>query len=243
MNTTSSASVLLVDDEQDILATLGGYLRRSGLEVLTAGNGVEALQVLDGHPVQVIVSDVMMPFLDGRALLRTLRQRDDWTPVILLTVVGEADERSAALDEGADDYLNKPFAPQELLSRIRAVLRRLQTSTHALGNAQILVAEHGTGTLKLDRLARRVWNEGTEIMLTPKALTLLEYLMTRPDEVHSRERLLESLWGFEFAVSTRAVDHRIAEIRKAFGDDAAAPTLVQTVAGQGYRFAGEVRRG
>ncbi|MCW4465747.1 response regulator transcription factor [Glutamicibacter sp. MNS18] len=243
MNTTSAASVLLVDDEQDILATLGGYLRRSGLEVLTAGNGVEALQVMDRHPVQVIVSDVMMPFLDGRSLLRTLRQREDWTPVILLTVVGEADERSAALDEGADDYLNKPFAPQELLSRIRAVLRRLQTSTHALGNAQILVADHGTGTLKLDRLARRVWNEDTEIMLTPKALTLLEYLMTRPDEVHSRERLLESLWGFEFAVSTRAVDHRIAEIRKAFGDDAAAPTLVQTVAGQGYRFAGEVRRG
>lgn len=243
MNSTSSASVLLVDDEQDILATLGGYLRRSGLEVLTAGNGAQALQVLAHHPVQVIVSDVMMPFLDGRALLRTLRQREDWTPVILLTVIGEADERSAALDEGADDYLNKPFAPQELLSRIRAILRRVQSATHVLGAAEILLAEHGSGTLRLDRSARRVWNENTEITLTPKALTLLEYLMTRPDEIHSRERLLETLWGFEFAVSTRAVDHRIAEIRKAFGDDAAAPTLVQTVAGQGYRFAGQVRRG
>lgn len=243
MSTMSPASVLLVDDEQDILATLGGYLRRSGLEVFTALNGVEALKVLEEQPVAVIVSDVMMPFLDGRALLRTLRERGDWTPVILLTVVGEADERSAALDEGADDYLNKPFAPQELLSRIRAVLRRIQASTQSLTNAEILLADHASGTLKLDRSARRVWNSGVEITLTPKALTLLEYLMSRPEELHSRERLLQTLWGFEFAVSTRAVDHRIAEIRKAFADDAAAPTLIQTVAGQGYRFAGRVHRG
>ncbi|WP_396277178.1 response regulator transcription factor [Glutamicibacter creatinolyticus] len=240
---TAAASVLLVDDEADILATLGGYLRRSGLQVLTAGDGAQALQILAEHPVQVIVSDVMMPFMDGRAMLRALRERGDWTPVILLTVVGEADERSVALDEGADDYLNKPFAPQELLSRIRAVLRRIQNATQSLGNAEVLVADHGQGTVKLDRSARRVWNLGSEITLTPKALTLLEYLMSRPDEVHSRERLLQTLWGFEFAVSTRAVDHRIAEIRKAFGDDAAAPTLVQTVPGQGYRFAGQVRRG
>lgn len=243
MNVTPTASVLLVDDEQDILSALGGYLRRSGLEVLTATDGAAALKVLEQHPVQVIVSDVMMPFLDGRALLRTLRERNDWTPVILLTVVGEADERSAALDEGADDYLNKPFAPQELLSRIRALLRRIQSATQTLTNAEILLAEHGSQTLKLDRSARRVWNADTEITLTPKALTLLEYLMSRPEEIHSRERLLETLWGFEFAVSTRAVDHRIAEIRKAFSDDAAAPTLIQTVPGQGYRFAGQVRRG
>lgn len=149
MTASDGASVLLVDDEQDILATLGGYLRRSGLEVHTAGNGAEALQLLESQPVSVIVSDVMMPYLDGRALLRTLREREDWTPVILLTVVGEADERSAALDEGADDYLNKPFAPQELLSRIRAVLRRLQSATQSLGSAQALMAEHGGGTLKL----------------------------------------------------------------------------------------------
>lgn len=243
MTVSPTASVLLVDDEQDILSTLGGYLRRSGLEVLTASDGAAALKILEEHQVQVIVSDVMMPFLDGRALLRTLRQRNDWTPVILLTVVGEADERSAALDEGADDYLNKPFAPQELLSRIRAVLRRIQSATQTLHTAEVVLADHGSGTLTLDRSARRVWNSDTEITLTPKALTLLEYLMTRPEEVHSRERLLQTLWGFEFAVSTRAVDHRIAEIRKAFGDDATAPTLIQTVAGQGYRFAGKVRRG
>lgn len=243
MTASDGASVLLVDDEQDILSTLGGYLRRSGLEVHTAGNGAEALQLLESQPVSVIVSDVMMPYLDGRALLRTLREREDWTPVILLTVVGEADERSAALDEGADDYLNKPFAPQELLSRIRAVLRRLQSATQSLGSAQVLVAEHAGGTLKLDRSARRAWNSGSEVTLTPKALTLLEYLMSRPDEVHSRERLLETLWGFEFAVSTRAVDHRIAEIRRSFGDDAAAPTLIETVPGHGYRLAAQVRRG
>ena len=243
MTASDGASVLLVDDEQDILATLGGYLRRSGLEVHTAGNGAEALQLLESQPVSVIVSDVMMPYLDGRALLRTLREREDWTPVILLTVVGEADERSAALDEGADDYLNKPFAPQELLSRIRAVLRRLQSATQSLGSAQVLVAEHAGGTLKLDRSARRLWNSGVEVTLTPKALTLLEYLLTRPDEVHSRERLLETLWGFEFAVSTRAVVHRIAEIRRSFGDDAAAPTLIETVPGHGYRLAAQVRRG
>ena len=116
--------VLLVDDERAILDGLAPFLERSGLRVSTAGDGQQALDVHAATPADILVCDVLMPRLDGRSLVRRLRAGGDWTPVVLLTQVGESYERSAALEEGADDYLNKPFDPQELLARVRAVLRR-----------------------------------------------------------------------------------------------------------------------
>ena len=120
----SNPSILLVDDETAITDNLAPFLSRSGFEVTVASNGEEALQkVAAGHP-DLLVLDVLMPRLDGREVLRQLRQAGNWTPIILLTQVGEASERAMALEEGADDYLNKPFDPHELAARIRAVLRR-----------------------------------------------------------------------------------------------------------------------
>jgi DNA-binding response OmpR family regulator len=177
-----------------------------------------------------------MPRIDGREALRRLRQQGLSTPTILLTQVGEAAERALALEEGADDYLNKPFDPYELLARIRAVLRRARPGGKSLSTAWLLTS----GDLVLDRRARRVTLKGAPIDLTPKALAVLEYLMTHPDEAVQRERLLEAVWGWEYPAGTRTVDTRMAELRRALGDDPAEPRFIETIPGEGYRFIGEI---
>lgn len=231
--------ILLVDDDATIREHLGPVLVRSGLGVRLAGDGEEALREIARARPDLVVLDVMMPVLDGRETLRRIRSEHDWLPVILLTQVGESYERAAALDEGADDYLNKPFDPQELMARIRAVLRRSASGRAPLSAAQALRA----GDLRIDRPARRLWLRGRERQVTPRAFALLEFLMAHPDEVFTRDRLLQTVWGFDAIVTTRAVDHRIAELRRELGDDAAEPTWIETVQGLGYRFVHPVVRG
>lgn len=228
--------ILLVDDEPSIIENLAPFLERSGFEVSTAGNGAQGLKIITQSEPDLVVSDVLMPEMDGRELLRTLRQDDNWIPVILLTQVGEAFERAVALEEGADDYINKPFEPHELAARIRAVLRRAKPGTPPLSATWQL----SCGDLDYDRRSRRAYLAKQELNLTPKAMLLLEYLMTHPDELVSRERLLDVVWGWDYPVGSRAVDTRVAEIRKALGDDPSRPRFIETIPGQGYRFAADV---
>ncbi len=229
-------SILLVDDETAITDNLSPFLTRSGFAVTVATNGEEALQkVSEGHP-DLLVLDVLMPRLDGREVLRQLRQAGNWIPILLLTQVGEAGERAMALEEGADDYLNKPFDPHELVARIRAVLRRARPGQPPLSAAVRLAC----GNLILDRLSHRVWLNETELQLTPKSIMLLEYMMTHPDELVSRDRLLDVVWGWDYPVGTRAVDTRVAELRRALSDDPGQPRFIETIPGQGYRFVGMV---
>ncbi|MCT2296729.1 response regulator transcription factor [Brachybacterium muris] len=237
--TAERPRVLLVDDDATIREHLTGVLERSGLDVHAAADGAEALRSIEADTPDLVILDVMMPVMDGREALRRIRAGHDWLPVILLTHVGESFERAAALDEGADDYLNKPFDPQELLARIRAVLRRSSRGGAPLSAAQSLRA----GSLRIDRPARRVFLDDIEKQLTPRAFALLEFLMAHPDEVFGRERLLQTVWGFDAIVTTRAVDHRVAEIRRVLGEDAAAAAYVETVPGLGYRFVHPVERG
>ncbi len=232
-NMTDNSRILLVDDESAITDNLTPFLQRAGFEVSVASNGEEAHEVIGSIPLDLIVSDVLMPKLDGRELLRSLRQADNWIPVILLTQVGEAFERAMALEEGADDYINKPFEPHELVARIRAVLRRAKPGTPPLSAAWQL----SCGDLRFDRRARRIYLQDQELNLTPKAVLLLEYLMTHPDELVTRERLLDVVWGWDYPVGSRAVDTRIAELRRVLKDDATEPKYIETLPGQGYRFA------
>jgi len=231
--------ILLVDDEEAITAHLAPFLERAGFAVAVAADGEMALRRVADFRPDLIVLDVLMPRLDGRETLRRLRQAGNWTPVILLTQVGSPAERAMALDEGADDYLNKPFEPYELVARIRAVLRRSRPGAPSLTGARRLRC----GPLELDRQARRAMLAGREVSLTSRAVTLLEYLMLHPDEVLSRERLLDAVWGWDYPAATRAVDSRIAELRRALNDDAERPQFIETVIGQGYRFVGRVEVG
>ena len=228
--------VLLADDEEAITANLAPFLERSGFRVHVVHDGEAALRAVHDRDPDLCVLDVLMPKLNGREVLRRLRADGMWGPVLLLTQVGEAGERAMALEEGADDYLNKPFDPQELVARIRAVLRRARPGRPPLSAAGTL----RSGRLRFDRVARRAWLGEVEVTLTPKALTLLDYLLTHPDELLTRERLLDVIWGFTTPVGTRAVDNRIAELRRLLGDDAADPTWIETVSGLGYRFCAKV---
>jgi DNA-binding response OmpR family regulator len=233
---TSKHKILLVDDEPAITTNLAAFLQRSGFMTEVASDGIKALDKIETGDPDLIVLDVLMPKMDGREVLRSLRQSGNWIPVILLTQVGEAYERAMALEEGADDYLNKPFEPHELVARIRAVLRRTRPGQRPLSATWTLVS----GELHFDRHARRAHFQGKELALTPKALSLLEYLMTHPDELVSRERLLDVVWGWDYPVGSRAVDTRVAEIRRALSDDATQPRFIETVPGQGYRYLAEV---
>jgi DNA-binding response OmpR family regulator len=228
--------VVLADDDEAISSNLAAFLDRSGFAVHVASDGEAALDLVERLDPDGCVLDVLMPRADGREVLRRLRAAGRWLPVVLLTQVGESAERAMALDEGADDYLNKPFDPYELVARLRAVLRRARPGRRPLSASPALRA----GDLRMDRISRRAWLRDSELVLTPKAVLLLDYLLTHPDELLTRDRLLEVLWGFDFPVGTRAVDNRIAELRRALGDDAADPTWIETVAGQGYRFAARV---
>jgi DNA-binding response OmpR family regulator len=228
--------LLIVDDDAAITDALAPLLRREGFTVDVAHDGEQALAMVAASEPDLIVLDVMLPGLDGRAVLRRLRADGRTVPVVLLTSVGESAERARALDEGADDYLNKPFDHIELASRARAVLRRTRAGRPSLAGSSRL----RSGALVVDRVSRRFWLADKELVLTPKAGALLDYLLTHPDELLTRGRLLEVVWGFDHPVGTRAVDHRVAELRRVLDDDPTSPRWLATVPGAGYRFCGDV---
>lgn len=232
----ANPAILIVDDEVAITSNLAPLLERAGFRVMVADDGQQGLALVETQAPDLVVLDILMPRLNGREMLRTLRARGNWTPVILLTQVGDSSERTMALGEGADDYLNKPFDPYELIARIQAVLRRVRPGLPPLNAARRI----GDSRLMLDRTARRVWVDSREVPLTPKAIAILEYLMTHADELISRERLLNTVWGWDYPVGGRVIDTRIAELRKALKDDPAEPRYIETIPGQGYRYVGSV---
>lgn len=228
--------LLIVDDEADLLAELEPLLSRSGFDVVLARDGREALERAASERPDLIVLDVLMPRLDGREVVRRLRAEGNWTPVILLTQVGTPTERALSLQEGADDYLNKPFDPMELIARVQAVLRRVKHGSMSLSSFNRLACEE----LVIDRKTRQAWLAEDPLNLTARAFGVLEYMMLQTKEVVTRERLLDEVWGWVFPAQTRAVDIRVAELRKALGDDPAKPRFIETVVGRGYRFLGDV---
>ena len=238
MTMNTKQKLLLVDDETAITDRLTPFLSRAGFEVKVVSDGEAALRETVSFSPDLIILDVLMPKLDGREALRQLRQKGDWTPVILLTQVGELAERAMALMEGADDYINKPFDSNELIARIRSILRRASP-----GQPPLTVAERvRCGDLVVDRTKRRAYLNSEEIVLSPKAMSLLEYMITRPDELLSRERILDAVWGWDYPIGTRTIDTRIAELRRVLVDDPSDPRYIETVPGQGYRFIGKVEK-
>ena len=233
----NKGKILLVDDEQDLTESLSKFLERSGFERRTAENGVKAMQYVSVFQPDIIVCDVMMPVMDGREFLRSLRQEHNLIPVIMLTCVNTSYEKVMTLEEGADDYISKPFEPLELVARINAVLRRSQVYACLLRDAWVLSAQD----LTVNRKRHEIFVKGKSTHITQRAFNLLEYLITHPDEIIARERLLEVVWGWENIVDSRTVDIRIAELRRALQDDPNSPAYIQTVPHQGYRFLPEVK--
>ena len=235
MTQTTEPTNLLVDDEDAIRAGLAAALDRARFHVLEARDGREALRLVEVGQPDVIVLDILMPEMDGREVCRQLRQAGNWTPVIMLTQIKATGEKISSLEEGADDYLNKPFDSYELIARVRALLRRQAVAGRPAHLANVLTS----GRLRLERETQRVWLEGQDIPLSNKAFGVLAHLMGRPNVVVSREQLLDQVWGWDDPAGMRTVDVRIAEIRRKLGDE----HYIETVPGEGYRFAGSVKTG
>jgi DNA-binding response OmpR family regulator len=226
------ARILVVDDQADLRHTLGYALRQEGYEVATADDGEQALESIDRVRPDLVILDVMLPRLDGFEVARRIR-RESEVPILMLTARGTELDKVVGLEIGADDYIAKPFSMRELIARVRALLRR-SARQHAPAPS-----EGGTfeiGGLVVDTVRHRVSLEGSEIDLKPKEFDLLAFFVSHPGQAFSRSKLLESVWGFDFAGDERTVDTHVKGLRARLRDIAARPRWIETVRGVGYRF-------
>jgi DNA-binding response OmpR family regulator len=230
-------SILVVDDEPNIREIVALYLERSGFRVRLAGDGRAALQELTAALPDLIILDVMLPGIDGLEITRRLRSEGS-TPIILLTARREEADRIEGLELGADDYVVKPFSPQELVSRVRAVLRRTQGPDRDGEQSEGAPALMTYGGLTIDTAARITRVDGAEVTLTTKEFDLLVFLANHPRRVYSREQLLAQVWGETQYIDSSTVTVHVRRLREKLERDPAAPRYVQTVWGVGYRFSG-----
>src|SRR5437660_11264945 len=226
-------SILVVDDDAKIVRLVRTYLEREGFPVVTAGNGRAALEVFRQQQPRLVVLDLMLPELDGFALLRILREDTD-VPVLIVSARGSAADRVYGINEGADDYLPKPFSPAELVVRVKAILRRAQPPALGRGRVERGRLTHLDLTVDLDRY--EVLRGKERIALTAVEFRLLVALLRADGRVLSREMLLDVLYGRgEGEALDRTIDAHIARLRDKLGDDAERPRYVATVRGAGYR--------
>ncbi len=230
-----AAHVLVVEDDPHLAAGVIENLRAEGYEVSTAADGEQALGWLRVHPCALILLDVMLPGVDGFAVCRALREQGNNTPVLFLTARGDPADRVRGLQSGGDDYLAKPFHLQELLLRVRAILRRWDWYRSASATAATAVLSFGGNEVDFRAFRARAWN-GEAHELTEKEAMILKVLAEHGGEIVSREDLLEKVWGYDVFPSTRTVDNFILRLRKRFEKDPANPRHFLTVWGVGYRF-------
>jgi DNA-binding response OmpR family regulator len=214
--------ILIVDDEPNLRDALGAVLSLSGYQIRSVADARQALEAITIHDPDLILLDVMMPDIDGIALLPELRRRST-APVMMLTARGELDFKTTALDSGADDYLPKPFAPEELLARIRALLRRPKPLRTPLLRYR---------DLELDPVTRCVRRSAVELPLSPREFKLLEAFLTEQGRVFSKNQLLDRVWGANAEVGPETLDKFVSLLRQKLHAD--GETLIQTVHGIGY---------
>ncbi|MGE3724470.1 MAG: response regulator [Candidatus Sericytochromatia bacterium] len=222
--------VLVADDEASIRQIVEARLKMAGFEVVTAGNGEEALErYYEAHP-DLVVLDIMMPHMDGLQVCKQIRKRDT-TPIIMLTAKGDIADRINALEMGADDYIIKPFSPRELEARIKAVLRR--TYVQPVKPALIEVDD-----ISIDLSRRHVLKANQRVKLTEMEFSLLELLALNPGKPFSRNDILQQVWGYRLNQysDTRVVDVHVSRLRSKLEKDVSDPELILTARGTGYMF-------
>ncbi len=220
--------ILVVDDDQAVRDSLARSLKYTGDEVTTAANGVEALAKLSGSSFDAVIMDVMMPRLDGLEATRMLRESGNDVPILILTARDAVDDRVDGLDAGADDYMVKPFALDELLARLRALTRRSKSGSDTAEPRALQFAD-----LSLDPQHREVTRAGQHISLTRTEFALLQVFMENPRKVMERNTLLNEVWGFEFPATANSLEVYIGYLRRKT-EVGGAPRLIHTVRGVGY---------
>ena len=215
--------ILAIEDDPAVLRMLDRGLSAAGLQVLTADNGEDGAMLANEEDVDLVLLDLGLPELSGHEVLARVRARRPSLPVLVLTARDDLDSKVRALDRGADDYLTKPFAFEELLARIRALTRR---------GDQASAAKLEVGDVRLDLLARRAWRGERVIELSNREYALLEYLLRHPDQVLSRNQILFAVWEYDADPTSNVVDVYIRYLRRKLGE----PSPITTVRGAGYRY-------
>jgi DNA-binding response OmpR family regulator len=227
----SEQTILVVDDEEAIAEAVRKRLESEGFRVVVAGDGPDAIRLHAEHRPDLVVLDLMLPGMDGLEVCKAI-QRDNWTPVLMLTAKAEEADKVAGFAVGADDYLTKPFSLRELTVRVKAILRRMERIAGS--------SEPGTEIelegLTLDPARRRVTVDGEEVGLTPLEFEILHALVRDPGVVQSRDQLMDRVWGYRDYAGGRVVDSHVARIRRKLREDGNDPRFIRTVHGVGYAF-------
>jgi len=224
----SQKSILVVEDEQAIVRVLSAYLKKAGYIVELADNGLDALEKFETFQPTLVLLDVMLPGLDGWSVLKRIREKST-CPVIMLTACGEIEDRLTGFNEGADDYIPKPFIPEEVVARVHAVLRR-PTQWMEGQNKRYF------GSLQIDFTAHRVYLNGVEASFTPRDVSLLLFLAQHPNRTFTRAELIDRVWGIDYDGSDRAVDLSVKRIRQTLANWPASEGEIRTLRGMGYQF-------
>lgn len=226
------AKILIVDDEPRIRDLIKEHLQFAGFTCAEAGDGTAALATLAQGGIDLVILDIMMPFMDGMTCLREMRARKLATPVIMLTARGEEYDKLAGLEGGADDYVVKPFSPRELVARVKAVLARTMPKAEENGSVYVF------GDLSIDTASHSVKVAGQEVPLTPKEFDLLVFLVSNKGIALSREKILQKVWNYDYYGEDRTVDTHIKMLRSHLGP---CRGYIATVWGIGYKFDPDAR--
>lgn len=222
------SDVLVVDDDDTVAKVVVDYLERAGHKTRHLSDGRSALEAVAARRPDLVVLDLMLPEIDGLEVCRRIRRSEPHLPVIMLTALGEAEDRIAGLEVGADDYVTKPFSPRELVLRVDSVLRRSQAQPRT---REVLHA----GSITVDTAARRATRGDAELALTVRELDLLIFLLSNPGTAFTREQLMREVWGWTFGDQSTVTVH-VRRLREKIEDDPTHPALIKTVWGIGYRL-------
>lgn len=228
-----ATTILVVDDDPNVFETLKPWLAREGFEAIHATSGSEGLETAEKIRPDVIILDVMLPGLDGVSVSIELNRRLPLTPILMLSARDDVMDRVIGIESGADDYVTKPFHPREVVTRVKALLRRLRKISQAQND---LPPSIELGTLRVEPSAYRAYVSGEEVSLTTTEFGLLLTLMESPNQVHSRQVLLDKVWGTDFYGSERTVDSHIRNLRKKLAETSPGFDPIESVRGVGYRF-------
>ncbi|WP_411342817.1 response regulator transcription factor [Paenibacillus sp. WLX1005] len=220
--------ILIVEDEPGIARVLSAYLKKASFEVIHAADGITALELFKQHQPALVVLDVMLPGMDGWELLQLIREQGA-CPVIMLTARDGIEDRLSGLDGGADDYMTKPFMPEEVVARINAVLRRRPYVNDRNSKRHF-------GNLVIDYAAKCVYLNGAEVGLSPRDLSLLLFLSEYPNRTFTRDHLIEQVWGMDYEGSDRAVDLSVKRLRQLLCNWSSDVGEIRTLRGMGYQF-------
>lgn len=228
--------ILVAEDDPNILTGLVDILESEGYRVTAAVNGEKAIHMFQKNSFDLLLLDIMMPGKSGYDVCREVRSKDQDIPVIMLTAKGEEIDKVVGLQLGADDYISKPFGVHELLARIQAVLRRYKRNSSKDENNMNIPDSFPFGDSTIDTKKYRMTRKNRTIDLSEREIMLLRYFYTHPNEVLSRDRLLNAVWGIDYFGTTRTLDQHIAQLRKKIEKDPASPCFIKTVHRVGYRY-------